>query len=130
MALTCGRAPGELYEWAGGALSPVSVLPGAGHEQVAGRLGLGGSQAARGAISATARGSCGIPPQRSTCATWRAGKPLQLDEAEEVGGEPCEGCESGGGQFQFASADGSRVFFTDAHRLSEDSGAQAGKRPL
>ena len=37
-------------------------------------------------------------------------------------------CKSGGGQFQIASADGSRIFFTDTQKLTEGSGAEAGKR--
>src|SRR5581483_3204213 len=33
------------------------------------------------------------------------------------------GCPAdGGGQFQFASADGSKVFFTDSNRLTSDAG--------
>jgi hypothetical protein len=36
----------------------------------------------------------------------------------------------GGGHFQWASADGSRVFFTDESKLTTDAGAEAGKPDL
>jgi hypothetical protein len=38
--------------------------------------------------------------------------------------------EGGGGVFQTASSDGSRVFFTDEHRLTSDSTATAGRPDL
>src|SRR5262249_49990738 len=47
------------------------------------------------------------------------GATIQLDAAQGVG-EP----EKGAAQFQAASSDGSRVFFTDKQRLTEDSTAQ------
>ena len=54
-------------------------------------------------------------------------KPLQLD-AREPG---CAKCQGGEAVFQLASADGSRVFFTDLNRLTADSGAESpGKADL
>jgi hypothetical protein len=50
---------------------------------------------------------------------------LQVDAAEPG----AEGV-SGGGVFQTASNDGSRVFFTDEHRLTRDSTAKEGKPDL
>jgi hypothetical protein len=133
-ALTPGGVPGELYEWAGGALTPVSVLAGAGGAQVAGALGLE-SQAARGAIS-----------NDGTRIAWSAnenlyerdsarGETVQLDEARAPLGEGAQEVEerkerSGGGHFQLASADGSRVLFTDEQPLTADSGAEKGKPDL
>jgi hypothetical protein len=59
------------------------------------------------------------------------GKTVQLDAAEPAClAEPKPKCESGGGEsnlaseFQLASSDGSRVFFTDKRRLTKDSGAR------
>jgi hypothetical protein len=50
------------------------------------------------------------------------GQTLHFDAAEPQ----ClnEGkCESGGGEFQIATSDGSKVFFTDGHHLTKDSGS-------
>jgi len=52
------------------------------------------------------------------------GETIQLDA-----GAACGPCESGGGVYQDATADGSRVFFTTTHRLTEGSGL-TGARPL
>ena len=57
------------------------------------------------------------------------GKSAQLDLAEESKGKPCNECESGGGRFELASADGSRVLFTDAHKLTADAGAKSAAHP-
>jgi DNA-binding beta-propeller fold protein YncE len=125
-ALTPGAAPGGLYEWSGGSLSLVSVLPGG--EATMGQLGLELSQAARRAISSDGtkivwNSSGATKPGLYSRDTARA-ETVQLDKAEAACEEAGE-CESGGGRFQIASADGSRVFFTDTHRLTEDSGANA-----
>jgi DNA-binding beta-propeller fold protein YncE len=56
------------------------------------------------------------------------GETIQLDKAEAGCEEPSE-CESGAGRFQLASSDGSRVLFTDGHRLTANAG-QAGKSDL
>jgi DNA-binding beta-propeller fold protein YncE len=117
-----GPAPG-LYEWNQGRLSPVSVLPD--ETTVAGDLGGFASEAARGAIAKD--GSLVVWTSPSPSALYdrdiAAEKTIQLDQAEEVAGSPCGGCESGGGIFQLASADGSRVLFSDFHKLTGDSGA-------
>jgi DNA-binding beta-propeller fold protein YncE len=121
-ALTIGAGARQLYEWSGGVLSHVSVLPG-GESPEAASLGLN-SQATRGAISADGSRIA----WESQAALYQRdvprGETAQLDRAEGKCEEAGE-CESGGGRFQFASADGSRVFFSDTHRLSEDSGANA-----
>lgn len=51
---------------------------------------------------------------------------VQVDGAEPG----CGSCMSGGGQFWTASADGSRVYFTDERRLTEDSTAAPGEPDL
>ncbi len=117
-ALTEGGPALGLYEWSGGTLVPVSVLTGGAGVPGAG-LGLSQSQSARGAIS--------VDGSRVAFSTFTAlylrdtarEETVQLDQAEA-----CGGCESGGGQFQIASTDGSRVFFTDTKRLTSDSGAE------
>ncbi len=111
-----------LYEWNAGALSPVSVLPGGEPvaEGVESSLGLK-DLAARRAISSDGSrvvwGAAGNLYLRDTS----RGETLQLDAAA------CGGCESGGGRFQIASSDGSRIFFTDQKQLSEGSGANPEK---
>jgi hypothetical protein len=50
---------------------------------------------------------------------------VQIDVAQPGAEGP-----SGGGQFRAASADGSKVFFTDANRLTPGSGASAGEPDL
>jgi NHL repeat len=117
-----GTGHGQLYEWNAGELSPVSVLPGPGKEP-APSSGLGlQNQAARRAISADGRrviwATAGTEPALYLRDTSR-NETLQLDAAA------CAACESGGGNFQIANADGSRIFFTDQKRLSEGSGADA-----
>lgn len=51
---------------------------------------------------------------------------LQIDEEEQT----CSTCSSGGGQFQWASADTSKIFFTDEEKLTADSTAAPGKPDL
>jgi hypothetical protein len=125
-ALAPGAVPRELFEWAAGALTPVSVLPGASQAPSEGKLGLE-SNAARGAISSD---GSRIFWQSSTNLYLRdmaLGQTLQLDEPEEGCGE---GCTSGIGHFQFASSDGSRVLFSDEGSLTKSAGAEAGKPDL
>jgi len=116
-----GAGKEQLYEWTGGRLAQVSVLPGGTPAPRGSSLGLEGV-ATRGAIA-----------DNGTRIAWEASgslylsdmaleKSVQLDKAEEPGGIPCSGCESGGGKFQFQSTDGTRVFFTDQHKLTEESG--------
>jgi DNA-binding beta-propeller fold protein YncE len=132
--LAPGGVAGELYEWAGGRISPVSVLPGAERLQTSAQLGFGSG----GATSASAQGAISSDGTRISFTAqgnlylrdMARGETLQLDESEQIAGEPCAGCASGGGEFQFASSDGSRVLFTDQNKLTEDAGAQAGKPDL
>jgi DNA-binding beta-propeller fold protein YncE len=125
--LLSGAVAQELYEWSAGALAPVSVLPGGAPAE--GKLGLGESQAARGAISSDGNRIVWSSTSALYLRDMARGETVQLDRAEEVGGVPCGGCTSGGGQFQIASSDGSRVFFTDTSRLTEDSGSNHASSP-
>jgi DNA-binding beta-propeller fold protein YncE len=126
-ALKVGAGVAQLYEWSSGVLSQISLLPGPGGESASEPvLGFHKDQLTRRAISTD-----------GTRVDWEAAGDLysrdvsrqetvQLDNAEPAcEAEPGpEKCTSGGGEFQIASADGSRVFFTDTHRLTKDSGAE------
>jgi hypothetical protein len=128
---------GGLYEWSEDHIQLVSVLPPneAGKELPAppgATLGrkLGDSiakeESARRAISSDGgRVFWGMPPAPGDSTTTlymrdtTLGRTVQLDTGEAG----CVECESGGGVFQIASADGSRAFFTDTHKLTKDAGA-------
>jgi hypothetical protein len=130
VALAPGAVPNELFEWSAGALEPVSVLPGAGQTPTEGQLGLE-SNAPRGAISADGQRvfwESAVPAgQHLYVRDMTLGQTLQLDLPEEG----CGGCTGGKvARFQFASSDGSRVFFSDEHPLTEHSGAEAKKPDL
>jgi hypothetical protein len=117
--LVPGTATGQLYEWRGGPLAPVSLLPG-------------GEPAERPLLS---QGNGAVSSDGSRI-VWRDAattelflrdqtslKTIQLDQAEAG----CTPCESGGGSFQVASRvaspSGYRVLFTSHGALTEDSGA-------
>jgi DNA-binding beta-propeller fold protein YncE len=141
--LAPGAGREQIYEWASGRqLTPLSVLPGGEPAPTGSFLALNG---AHGAISADGnrvvwetpgqsnhtnglflRANSGAP-QSASGACDEAGRActIQLDAAEPA----ClavAACESGGGRFQIASADGSRIFFTDEKPLTADSGAAPG----
>jgi DNA-binding beta-propeller fold protein YncE len=116
----------QLYEWSAGALAHVTVLSGGEPAPEDAHLG-SESEGTRGAISSDGTRIVWSTPdglyQRDTAPP---GSTVQLDKAEEpMPGHLCGECESGGGSFQFASSDGTRVFFTDEHKLTEDSGARS-----
>jgi len=64
----------------------------------------------------TASGSCSALEPENACT-------VQVDATKGAG-------ESGGGVFQYASSDGSRVFFTDESRLTSSATATTGKPDL
>jgi hypothetical protein len=120
VALTgAGSGPG-LYEWAGGKLQFVSVLP-AGTPAL--ETALGYSHFAAHAISSDGSRIIWTNSQENPGHLYvrdtARGETLQLDRAQGVP-EP----EQGSAEFQTASSDGSRVFFTDKQRLTEDSTAE------
>jgi hypothetical protein len=129
-------APAEgQYEWSGGKLTFIGVLPDGA---VGGGLPVTGNS--RGGISRDgsrvileANGAKpGLYMRHVVLGSVASGKTVQLDAAEPA----CVaegGCRSGRGHFQFASADGSKVFFTapstkvggepgPPHRLTKDAG--------
>jgi WD40 repeat protein len=129
-SLTSTSTGGEqgLYEWSGGELALVSVLPGggvAGGTPVLGAgLGLGGS--VRRAISDDGSRivwSEFYGQKRLYIRDMAKGVTVQLDAAQGGSGE-------GAGVFQIASNDGSRVFFTDEQHLTANSGGQTNEPDL
>lgn len=124
--LSPGAGREQLYEWSGGSLQLISVLaPNEAGEELpvpAGAASFGSSGFVSRAISAD-----------GTRVFWEAQstlymrdsvlhKTLQLDAGEATCVEEGK-CESGAGSFRSASADGSRVYFTDTRRLTKDAGA-------
>jgi hypothetical protein len=103
---------GGLYEWSGGRLSLVSVLSGGeGGGAVAGELGERGGRNTRGAISAD-----------GSRVVWmtNGGQPhLYLYEAAKEESIRLDVALSGTPEFQLASADATRVLFTDGGDLYE-----------
>jgi hypothetical protein len=139
--LTTGAGPNDLYEWTGGALSLVSVLPpneqgeelpvaGGNPPQLGANFGTTEPGAwARRAISADGSRVMWEWEHRLYLRDLAERQSLQIDAAEPS----ClaeERCASGGGHFQIASVDGSRVYFTDERRLTSDAGAAENKPDL
>jgi hypothetical protein len=144
----------ELYEWVGGVVHLVSILPGGApvtearlagatrnvqfDETVEPGLFLAKNIADyRHAVSAdgrsvffTAEGGLYLrenaeQPHQEECAGPSKACTVQVDSAQPGATGP-----SGGGDFMAASADGSRVFFTDESGLTAGAKAQAGKPDL
>jgi hypothetical protein len=121
-ALTPTQVQDGLYEWFGGRLTLLSLLPARdGGAAVAASLGSADVGGARHAISDD--GSrivwLSITPGESHLYMRDSarGETVQLDAVQGGAGS---GAVSP--RFQLASTDGSRVFFLDAQRLTEDSG--------
>jgi DNA-binding beta-propeller fold protein YncE len=116
-ALVEGAPKGSLYEWSDGELHLISVLP---NGQPASGLGLGyANSSIRNAISAD--GSRVVFSFQSGHLYLRdlsKGETILVDAVEEGG----SGIGAEQPIFQFASPDGSKVFFTDPQRLAAGSG--------
>ena len=115
-----GSSPG-LYEWARGELQDVSVLPDG---EAVGDAALGYYRSQASAISDDGTrvvwtGS-ETEPAHLYMRDTAAGHTVQLDKPQEGIAE----APSGAAIFQAASADGSRVFFTDKQRLTEGATAE------
>ncbi|MGA9286049.1 MAG: hypothetical protein WBV85_11485 [Solirubrobacteraceae bacterium] len=114
-----GAPHGGLYEWSDDALRPVS----AGGEVGGLSDGLGITKSARGAVSAD--GSRVVTSDGNESHLYstdmETGEALLLDKVQ--GGTGAGRVSS---VFQLASADGSRVFFTDEQRLTAGAGANEG----
>jgi WD40-like Beta Propeller Repeat len=132
VALTEGGGSGGdggLYEWSAGTLKPVSVLPGESGAGVPAQLGFRGVNARHAVSSDGSRviweaetGSVRHLYLRDTAHE----ETVQLDVAlpgAPSGSEPAP-------EFQDASSDGSKVFFTDTEALTEESRATSGRPDL
>jgi hypothetical protein len=117
----CWEGQNNLYEWSGGEVRLVTVLPG--DIPVLGDIAGDVSTAqARHAISAD--GSRIFFEAGQALYLRESGtRTVQVDESQGPGA-------SGGGTFMVASSDGSRVLFTSDHKLTTDSGAESGKPDL
>ncbi len=116
---------GGLYEWTGGRLQLVSMLP-TGEQASETALGNDNSYNARGAISNDGmRIVFSVGKRHLYMRSVSIEKSVQLDapEASAPGGE-------GQAEFQFASGDGSKVFFTDEAELTGNSSAAPGRPDL
>ncbi len=120
VALAEAPAGKGLYEWEAGKLRFVSVLPN-GEPALASSLGFGGRVVAHAISNDGARviwedKAEGTTQSHLYMRDTAKGETVQLDAAQGAP-EP----EKGSAQFQTASADGSRVFFTDKQRLTADA---------
>lgn len=121
---------GGLYEYSAGQLALVSVLPGGSPVELASASAIGfKDDVARGAISAD-----------GTRVFWSNENAVQkhlylrdLANSETLELDAVQGGSGSGPSapvFQFASKDGSRVFFTDTQPLTADSGASGSEADL
>jgi hypothetical protein len=115
---------GGLYEWEGGLLQLVSILPENGEQERNAFLGGREGYNARDAISST-----------GSRIVWSAKKELfmrNLPSEQTIELDANQGGEGGGpkAQFQLASSGGSQVFFTDEAKLTADSTANSEEPDL
>ncbi len=121
--LFAGAPAGALYEYSGGHVYPVSVLANGTVEGRGPLLG-SGERSQRGAVSED--GSRVVWSEASGgkhLFVWdrASGKSVQLDTVQKETG--VTGGEGGVDPvFQFATGDGSKVFFTDTQRLTANAG--------
>ena len=125
VALAAGSSRG-LYEWSAGQLRFVSLLPN-GTQATTAELGFFNRALSHAISNDGSRIIWGSKEENSGrghlyIRDTIKGETIQLDVAQGVA-EP----EKGSAQFQSASSDGSRVFFTDKQRLTPDSTAEAGQ---
>jgi len=116
-----------LYEWSGGQLALISVLPEEGGPASAPVLGFGNKDA-RHAISDDG--------SRIVWSEAASEEHLYMRDTANAETVQLDAIHGGSGEgpalshFQVASSDGSKVFFTDEQRLTGDSGALEGKPDL
>ncbi len=123
-----------LYEWSGGHVYPVSVSPGGGIVGGLAHFPALGSQSLAGVSSRGAVSEDGSRVVWSEDASgghlfvWdrASGKSVQVDTVQKE----ASGLGNVDPVFQFATADGSKVFFTDTQALTTDSGADANHADL
>lgn len=124
-ALTPGFTSGgisSLYEWSAGELELVSILPNgvpAAEEGQPSSVGTG-NELVRGAISTDGSRVVFTAGTHLYMRDLTSGETVRIDTPEP--GNKAETTPL----FQAASSDGSKVFFTDASRLTDDSSANPG----
>jgi hypothetical protein len=128
--LIAGGPQAGLYEWTAGKLALVSILPSGTPASESVSLGGGGvAEMASTAIShdgsRVVYRTNGLIPGHLYMRDVAKAETLQVDEPNA--NAPKAGFEALP-DFKTASADGSKIFFTDARRLTEDS--TAGEGPL
>lgn len=127
-ALTPEAVPGEsgfhnLYEWSDGQLRLINILPGHKDGTPSAVLGENHNGQSGGLHPISDEGSTifftdeAEPGSNNLYARINDASTIQVDASQG-------GSESGGGLFQTASYNGSRVFFTDSRRLTSGSTAK------
>ncbi|HEY3759628.1 MAG TPA: hypothetical protein VGL37_07680 [Solirubrobacteraceae bacterium] len=125
--LTANAVGQGLYEWAAGKLQLVSVLPGVGEEPAAeGRLG-DEDKDVRSSISADGSRIVWEGSEEARARPHLYMRDMTTQETVQLDA-PAQGAPENHGEqnsptFQTASSDDSKVFFTDAEQLTEDSTA-------
>jgi hypothetical protein len=113
----------DLYEWDEGVVRLASVLPNGARTVGSLPEGVGAQD---GSHAVSANGSHIVFMTSSGLYMRIDGeRTVRVDEAQEGASG-----SNGGGVFQTASADGSRVFFTDTSRLTADATAEPGEPDL
>ena len=127
IALSGAESGPGLYEWSGGQIRFLSVLPDGAQATGQAELGFFGRVLAN-AISRDGERIIWTKKEDNTgkghlyMRDVARSETIQLDAAQGTA-EP----EKGSAQYQAASSDGSRVFFTDKQRLTADSTAEASQ---
>ncbi|MGD0455133.1 MAG: hypothetical protein ABSB69_16210 [Solirubrobacteraceae bacterium] len=123
----------NLYEWVGGQLRLVNVLPGNGATDPDAELGWSNVAGEGGGSNAVSADGSRIfwtdLVDHSLYVRVNGETTVQID-ASQIKSPKGPEEEGGGGRFFTASADGSTVFFADENRLTEDSTAAPGEPDL
>ena len=130
VALTKTPSGGGLYEWTAGKLQLVSVLPGIGEISAAGYpfifLGGGEDENTRNVVSADGNHVVWTAEGVLYLRDMLTKETIQLDAVQPGG----SGIGPSAPQFQIASNDGSKIFFTDSQQLVAGSKAELEKPDL
>lgn len=133
-SLVEGAPQESLYEWSDGDLLPVSVRPaseGGGFVSSSATPVVGGLTTAN-QITQSARGAVSADGSRVVFTEWQGAHHLYSVDPETGEALRLDKVQGGSGDgdvfpvFQLASADGSRVLFTDEQRLTAGAGTVAG----
>jgi hypothetical protein len=127
VALTSTTKAGrQMYEWSGGNLTLISVLPD-GKPATAPTLGFGELDTRQAISDDGSRITWSANDGHLYLRDMARGETVQLDAVQGGSGG---GANSAGPQFQIASSDGSKVFFTDTQALTAGSDGSGGGEDL